>query len=109
MISKTIDFANHKVNDEIRGYIYFHNGRFIFQYKKPKLNKKIEIKRIALVLESPHKDEFDIYYNPLHPTNGLTGKKINNKIVNEINRMFKRSTILINKITRRLKIGDKVF
>ncbi|MCI7213793.1 MAG: hypothetical protein MR467_06620, partial [Bacillales bacterium] len=49
------------------------------------LSQNTKLKKVALILESPHKDEFDIYYRPLLPANGLTGKKIYEKLGSKMN------------------------
>lgn len=73
---------NLKVHDECRGYLINNKGSWCFigldQYNLY-TNKKI-VKNIALILESPHKSEYDNQYNPLRPANGRTGTNINNKI-----------------------------
>lgn len=84
----TVDFQNRRVNDEIRGYIYFYNNSWTFVYSKP---NHVNIKKVAIILESPHKDEFDIYYNPLHPANGKTGLKIYKNIIHQLSKTINLS------------------
>ena len=86
--SNTVVFNNgDNVVDEVRGYLVFQNNDWVligvaqFQsnYKKRKKEK------IALILESPHKDEFSANYVPIRPANGVTGKKIEKKIGQKAN------------------------
>lgn len=81
--SVSIDFDSFKkVHNEIRGYLVCISNKWVFigtnQYFQ--FQNKKSLKKIALVLESPHKDEYDSNYNPLRPANGKTGKKINHKL-----------------------------
>ena len=70
------------VHDEIRGYLVYVNSNWSFvgptQYSIQYNNETI--KKLALVLESPHKDEYDNNFVPLRPANGKTGNSINTKI-----------------------------
>lgn len=70
-----------RVHDEIRGYLIYNNSTWSFVGCYQLLNKT-NVKRIVLVLESPHKYEYDSNYNPLRPANGRTGTKINNGLQN---------------------------
>lgn len=90
-LNHSITFSSaDRVQDELRGWLYYTKD-WIFvginQIKKPKI-----FKRLALVLESPHKDEYDINNNPLRPANGRTGIKINQKLATR-----KNLTSLLNK------------
>lgn len=79
-INQTVNFyAQNAVRDEVRGFLVYNNSlwSFVGCYQIPSQGNK---ERIALVLESPHKDEFDINGNPLRPANGRTGVKINKKL-----------------------------
>lgn len=76
---------NEKVNDENRGVLVHSGANWFFisvsQYialKSPK-----PLKRIGILLESPHKDE---YQNglPIRPANGVTGQKIESLIAQRI-------------------------
>ena len=62
-----------KVSDQIRGYFERVNGNLWQPVPKPISEKNI--KRLALIIESPHKDEFDNIFNPLCPLSGKSGKK----------------------------------
>ena len=71
-----------KVNDEARGYLYYKNQEWVFCGLNQLSVKAHE--NFVLLLESPHKDEFDSCGNPLRPANGITGTKINNLLGKEI-------------------------
>lgn len=70
------------VQDEVRGYLVYNNGWTFcdVQQYKPTYNKKL--KKLALILESPHKDEYDNNFKPVRPANGRTGNNICTKIYN---------------------------
>ena len=73
-----------QVIDEIRGYLVFVKNNWVLM-SVAQFNcyyTKLKVEKLALILESPHKDEFSGNYVPLRPANGLTGRKINNKIGN---------------------------
>ncbi len=78
-----INFTGKKVLDEVRGYLIFVNQHWVF-VGPSQINAygKKAIKKLSLVLESPHKNEFDQYNNPLRPANGKTGNAINSKLSN---------------------------
>lgn len=79
-----IDFDNSlNVNDETRGYLIYKNGIWNFIGVAQYQGKQFE--KIALILESPHKDEYSSKYVPLRPANGRTGAKINSKLTGAIN------------------------
>lgn len=74
----TVSFnQSEKVNDETRGILTYdaNNWFFISVPQYVNLQSKKPLKRIGLLLESPHKDE---YQNgiPIRPANGVTGQKI---------------------------------
>lgn len=74
--------SNQKVQDEIRGYLVYRNKKWHFigraQFESEYSDKSY--KKLSLILESPHKDEYDEHYQPLRPANGRTGKNINLKL-----------------------------
>jgi hypothetical protein len=43
-------------------------------------------KKIVLVIESPHRDEYDVKFNPISPAQGVTGDNIDNQITSIIDR-----------------------
>lgn len=93
---------NKRVYDEIRGYLIYINNAWSFVGCHQLLNK-VNVKRIALVLESPHKYEYDSNYNPLRPANGKTGIKINNQLhnrtfINNLNNNYIYEVKIINSI-----------
>lgn len=71
-----------KINDETRGVLFYFCGEYFFlsidQYLSLNFNKKL--KRLCLILESPHKSEFDSNNNPIRIANGTTGRKLESKI-----------------------------
>lgn len=81
-----------KVNDEARGYLYYKNQEWAFCGLSQLSVKAYE--NFVLLLESPHKDEFDSRGNPLRPANGITETKINNLLGKEItNHLIKNPSI----------------
>ena len=78
-----INFTGKNVLDEVRGYLIFVNRNWVF-VGPSQINayRKKAIRKLSLVLESPHKNEFDQYNNPLRPANGKTGNAINSKLSN---------------------------
>ena len=54
------------------------------------MNRAIEIKKLVIILESPHKDEYSTSFTPLRPANGKTGNSINTKLTS---RNFKSKLI----------------
>lgn len=77
----------HKVNDDLlRGFLIWNKNIWSFQQPIKSENKK---KSILLLLESPHKDEYQQNSKsknssiiPIRPANGRTGKTIETKIKN---------------------------
>lgn len=83
-----IDFlTSQKVNDEVRGYLIYNGAGWDFSLIQKNniinITKKKTIKRIALILESPHKLEYDHSSSPpspIKPAQGSTGARINKYI-----------------------------
>lgn len=73
--------------------------------KKLSSNK---IENLVLLLESPHKDEYDIYGNPLRPANGRTGTNINNLFAKQINNNNLIINTLQNHIVYRVWIVNAI-
>ncbi len=89
----TVSFSgNDKVMDEPRGFLKCVNGQWVFYGLSQIVPKKTE--NMAIILESPHKDEFSSTGIPLRPANGITGYKINLLLVKE---MSKRQPKKMNK------------
>lgn len=99
---------NEKVNDETRGILTFETNHWFFisasQYYN--LKSKKGLKRLGLLLESPHKSE---YQNglPIRPANGVTGEKIEallankmseSKLQKELPKTYDYEVVLINAI-----------
>ena len=85
----TVSFWTHqKVNDELRGYIIKIDCKWAFisplKYLILRNGHYSELKKIALILESPHKDEYDFDEMPLRPANGETGRNIQNHLVKKL-------------------------
>ena len=82
-----------KVGAHIRCYVKYSNGNFNFcPYATYKARK------IVILLESPHKNEFDQNFNPLVPLNGRSGKKFDNKIISQLQKWFNGIYISENSI-----------
>lgn len=84
-INAIFSFAN-KVEDDIRGYVVYVNNSWEF-VGVSEYNCKyncIDTKKIALVLESPHIDEYTTNYVPIRPANGRTGRKIEKKLPSKL-------------------------
>ena len=104
-VSQMLFFRKDAVHDELRGYLVHNSNSWSFigvhQYHMH-LNKKIN-KKLALVLESPHKNEYDSNFIPLRPANGKTGNNINTKIcgrnfINGLNPTFDYEVLIMNPI-----------
>lgn len=101
-----INFTNkQKVLDEIRGYLIYDNNswcfvgcnQYLFMQRSQPFNK------LALILESPHKDEYSPKFTPLRPANGKTGENINLKLhtrsfIQNLNTSFDYEVYLMNPI-----------
>lgn len=79
-ISGTLTVDTTKVpDDRERGYLIFNRKSWDFlepsTYKLLK-ERNNKVQTIVLVLESPHKDEFDSNHKPIRPANGVTGANI---------------------------------
>lgn len=94
-IPKELFRCDKKVYDEIRYKIEIENG--IVRKKKIEkyISSKVDIdddyksyKRIVVIIESPHKDEYDDNFNPKGPAQGKTGDMIE-KNIDQILELFK--------------------
>lgn len=56
------------------------------------------MKKIALILESPHKDEYSSQYVPLRPASGRTGANINSKLTKAINIIYSKDNVSLSAI-----------
>lgn len=84
-VNYVVDFTKRRIRDEDRFYLHYTGQTWKlvnFAVCKP---IKRQLKRIALVLESPHIHEYDLYYNPIGPAQGKTGKNIKNKLTSRQN------------------------
>ena len=103
-------YSTDRVKDEVRGFLYFDskNNKWVFcgLFQKKLSSNKIE--NLVLLLESPHKDEYDIYGNPLRPANGRTGTNINNLFAKQINNNNLKINILQNNIVYRVWIVNAI-
>ena len=82
-----VDFYDiQRVADELRGYLIFNNGSWHFigqsQFMLMYAGTIEAVHKIALILESPHKDEYDKQFHPIRPANGKTGAKISSNLAN---------------------------
>ena len=82
VLPNRIDYYTfHRVTDEVRGYLVY-NGAWSF-IPPSAVQQCFEIKKLALILESPHKDEYhQNCFIPIGPARGVTGIKIERFIVN---------------------------
>lgn len=91
-VQTSISFmTSEKVSDDIRGYLGF-NSTWHFYSPKQYTPKNNDHKKLALILESPHKDEYRInnvlqktaneQLIPQRPANGFAGVQIDNFIQN---------------------------
>lgn len=71
------------VPDQVRGYYEYKNGVFV-KVGTPRALKY----KVALVVESPHKDEFDVAFNPIAPLNGTSGENYNRHITKYMGKWF---------------------
>lgn len=75
---------NEKVNDEVRGILTFDRvWYFISVPQYIMLASTKPLLRLGLLLESPHKDEYQ-NQQPIRPANGVTGQKIEALIANRV-------------------------
>jgi hypothetical protein len=73
-------YSAHQVRDEVRGYLVWQSGIWNFVLHQNYTPGNKSIKKIALLLESPHKDEYTTNFVPIRPANGKTGTNIDNKL-----------------------------
>lgn len=75
------------VKNQTRCFCWYDKKNTTFSTKPyPQNNKKII--KIALIVESPHKDEFTIEFEPLQPLNGASGRAFENHIIKKMNNWF---------------------
>lgn len=89
-----IDFSKWPTLDnQIRCHLKYDPTKHTFEKfdKIVKANNSQEIVRIAFIVESPHRDEFDENFNPLEPLNGKAGTVFNNKICTKMNGWFQNA------------------
>ena len=82
-----VDFAKWPVvSNQVRCHLMYDGKKFIkLDPPYQSVSKPI---RVALIVESPHKDEFSYDFTPLQPLNGESGKKFESKIINKISGWF---------------------
>lgn len=69
-----------KVQDQVRGYYLCSSKGWSIVSSQCNVSK-----RAALIVESPHKDEFDDNFNPIAPLNGASGKRFCGHIIKHLN------------------------
>lgn len=74
------------VSNQIRCYLLYDGSKFIKMATS--YQPTTQPRRIALIVESPHKDEFTNIFTPLHPLNGRSGNKFDLKIIERMNAWF---------------------
>ena len=83
--NQSIDISNwSKVRYATRCYMKYNYNSFSFIPYAEYSNSK----KVVILLESPHKDEFDDNFNPLIPLNGASGRKFDSNIINRMNIWF---------------------
>ena len=85
LLNRNIYFNNEDgVFDEARGYLYYDptSSAWVFCGLNQITPRNPRI--MALILESPHKSEYDATGKPLRPANGKTGTCINNYLGKQI-------------------------
>lgn len=81
-----------QVENEIRLYCKFiSNNNLNFQIISREQCKNENIKKLIIIVESPHKDEFDSLFKPIRPLNGRSGNKFNNMILMKLDSWFKNN------------------
>ena len=73
-----------KVKNEVRCYL-LHDGQ---RFRRIPFNHQLDIIRVAIITESPHKDEFTDYFYPIRPLNGLSGLRFNRYIEKKMREWF---------------------
>ena len=73
------------VEDQVRGYYKINTPTQWVTVSPNQIKKDTLIFRLALIVESPHKAEFDSIFNPLNPLNGTSGTKFANDIYARLN------------------------
>lgn len=90
-IPKELFSEDKKVSDEIRYEIEVKNKNVSTKLIKKSIDPKIgtdvkykDYKRIVIIIESPHRDEYDDDFKPIGPAQGKTGDMIKSNIENII-------------------------
>ncbi len=103
LIPQVVFYSSEAVVDEVRGYLVYDNAwSFVGVKQYGTYWREKQCKKLALILESPHKCEYNGRI-PLRPANGNTGKNINTKLINRsfINSLdydFDYEVMLINPV-----------
>lgn len=98
---KVVNYSNQQCDDAIFGEIYCNNGNW--QWVSVESGRKTALKvtkedisetnldetknkaSLVLILESPHKNEYDNNGAPIRPANGTSGKNIYNHLCDVLN------------------------
>ncbi len=78
------------------------------KFKDKKVSKYQKKPVILLILESPHKDEYDDNFNPIVPANGKTGNNIEKSLVDVLTLIENKNCFLKNGVTYYLIISNPV-
>lgn len=97
--------SNEYVPDSIRGELFYKSNKWNYKHYEKRietLNLK-GYKKIAIILESPHKDEYNSKDEPLFPAQGRTGCQIkkyllNRGFISSLKKDKKYAVLLINPI-----------
>ena len=82
-----------KVSDHNRCYVMYDGKTFCFM---PFKTNYVNYKKIAVIVESPHKYEFDKNFNPLVPLNGPSGYKFSISIISRLQKWFSKEPLKKN-------------
>lgn len=103
------------VSDHTRGYLVYEVSNWNF--KLPRLYKygAKKLLKICLILESPHKSEYDLAYTPLRAAYGDTGFNIDRKIVTRqtltkiLNVDYDYEVIIVNPIQYQTSLHHELY
>ena len=82
-----VDFSKWPVvSNQVRCYLLYDGHEFV----KTDLHYRsaTQLEKIALIVESPHKDEFSVDFSPLQPLSGKSGEKFDLNIAKKMDGWF---------------------
>lgn len=101
-----IDCKNGKLTKKsyVKGNKTYSNSK----YKDKSINIDTKYKTIVLLLESPHKDEYDSANNPIAPAQGKTGENIEKYIISVLEDIKSRDKKLLKEEGYRLIVCNPI-